>query len=249
MTSAGRLGCLGEPNFRRFFIAYTTSIVGSAMVPVALTFAVLNEGYRVADVSHVLAAETVPLVAFLMLGGVIADRLPRSITMVSADLARCVSEGILAVLLLTGTAPVWAMIGLAGVLGAGQAFFNPAMTGLMPETVAPDALQQANALRAVAGPARRRRGLGRDPCAARRRQHRRRARLDPHPPAPSPGGRHLRCRGLGPPHLPRGDSGPDRGDRCRSRRRRVRAVDVRNAVGDEPAAADPRRDPLPGQRL
>ena len=70
--------------------------------------------------------------------------------MVGADLVRFVSEGVLAILLLTGTAPVWAMIILAGVLGAGQAFFSPAMTGLMPDIVAPDGLQQANALRSVA---------------------------------------------------------------------------------------------------
>jgi MFS family permease len=150
VIAAARLGPLGERNFRLFFTAYTTSIVGSAMVPVALTFAVLNEGYRIADVSYVLAAETIPLVALLMLGGVLADRLPRSITMVGADLVRFVSQGIMAVLLLTGSAPVWAMIVLAGVLGAGQAFFNPAMTGLMPDIVADDDLQQANALRSVA---------------------------------------------------------------------------------------------------
>ena len=145
-----RFGLLAERNFRLFFVAYATSIVGSAMVPVALTFAVLNEGYRIADVSYVLAGETVPLVALLMLGGVIADRLPRSVTMVGADLARCASEGVLAILILTGTAPVWAMTVLAGVIGAGQAFFNPAMTGLMPEIVASAGLQEANALRSVA---------------------------------------------------------------------------------------------------
>ena len=52
-----------DRDVRLFLTAYATSIVGSAMVPVALTFAVLNEGYRVADVSYVLAAETVPLLS------------------------------------------------------------------------------------------------------------------------------------------------------------------------------------------
>ena len=148
-----RLGCLGERNARRFFAAYTTSIVGSAMVPVALTFAVLNQGYGIADVSYVLAAQGVPLIALLLLGGVVADRLPRSVTMVGADLVRLVSESLLAILLLAGSVPVWAMVLLAGVLGAGQAFFNPAMTGLMPEIVSSDSLQQANALRSFASSA------------------------------------------------------------------------------------------------
>ena len=73
---AGRLGVLGERNFRLFFTAYITSLVGSAMVPVALTFAVLDQGDGTAAVGYVLAAETVPLVVLLLLGGVVADRSP-----------------------------------------------------------------------------------------------------------------------------------------------------------------------------
>ncbi len=120
------------------------------MVPVALTFAVLNQGRGTADVGYVLAAETVPLVALLLIGGVIADRFPRRASMLAADGVRFVSEGVLAALLLTGSPPLWVFMVLAGVLGAGQAFFNPAMTGVMPEMVSADHLQQANALRGVA---------------------------------------------------------------------------------------------------
>jgi MFS family permease len=141
---------LGERNFRLFFTAYVTSLVGSAMVPVALTFAVLDQGDGTAAVGYVLGAETVPLVALLLLGGVVADRIPRRASMIGADLARFASEGLLAVLLLTGSSPLWTVLVLAGVLGAGQAFFNPAMTGLMPEMVSAERLQSANALRGVA---------------------------------------------------------------------------------------------------
>lgn len=148
--AARAFGCLRERNFRLFFIGYVTSIVGSAMVPIALTFAVLDGGHPVADVGYVLAAETVPLVVLLAFGGVVADRIPRPVAMIGADIVRGVSEATLAALLVTGAPPLWALIGLAGVLGAGQAFFNPAMTGLMPEIVAAESLQQANALRAVA---------------------------------------------------------------------------------------------------
>ena len=54
-----------------------------AMVPVALTFAVLNEGHGTADVGYVLAAETVPLVALLLVGGVVADRFGRRAAMLA----------------------------------------------------------------------------------------------------------------------------------------------------------------------
>jgi hypothetical protein len=70
--------------------------------------------------------------------------------MISADMLRCVSELVLAVLVLTGSPPLWVFMVLAGVIGAGQAFFNPALTGLLPLVASPGHLQQANALKGVA---------------------------------------------------------------------------------------------------
>ena len=153
-------GALAERDFRLFFTGYLTSYFGSQMVPVAVTFAVLNSGGTAADVGYVLAAETVPLVVFLLVGGGIADRLPRRAVMIGADLLRTVSQGLLAVLLLTGRPALWEFMVLLAVTGAGQAFFTPAMTGLIPQVVSPARLQQANALNglsqslgAVGGPA------------------------------------------------------------------------------------------------
>jgi MFS family permease len=146
----GRLGVLAERDFRLFFIGYSTSLAGSAMVPVALAFAVLQAGRGPADVGYVLAAQTLPLVVLLLVGGVVADRLSRRTVMIASDLARCASEALLAVLLLTGSPPLWLLMVLAGVLGAGQAFFAPALTGLIPLVTSPERLQQANALKGVA---------------------------------------------------------------------------------------------------
>ncbi|MBV9381726.1 MAG: MFS transporter [Streptosporangiaceae bacterium] len=145
-----RFGVLGERNYRLFFTGYTTSLVGAAMVPVALTFAVLQEGRPASDVGYVLAAETIPLVVLLLAGGVVGDRLSRRAVMISADLMRCVSELLLAALVITGSPPLWAFMVLAGVIGAGQAFFNPALTGLLPLIVSANRLQQANALKGLA---------------------------------------------------------------------------------------------------
>jgi MFS family permease len=145
-----RLGVLAERNFRLFIIGFGTSLVGSAMVPVALTFAVLQEGHSASDVGFVLAAEAIPLVCLVLIGGVIADYLSRRTVMIGSDGVRCVSELLLAALLLTGSPPLWVFILLAAVLGAGQAFFNPALTGLLPLVCSPGRLQQANALTGVA---------------------------------------------------------------------------------------------------
>jgi len=147
---ASRFGALCERNFRIFLAGYTASLVGSTMVPVALSFAVLDQGRPATDVGYVLAADSIPLVVLLLLGGVIADRVARRVSMLGSDLLRFASEGVLAGLLLSGTPPLWTTDRSRRVLGVGQAFFYPAMTGLMPELVSPAHLQQANALRGVA---------------------------------------------------------------------------------------------------
>ena len=155
-----RLGVLHERDIRLFFIGYTASLAGSSMVPVALSFAVLKSGHGPGAVGAVLAAETVPLVLFLLIGGAIADRIPRRTVMIAADVARLASETVLATLLATGRPPVTLMMALAAVLGVGQAFFNPAMTGLVPQLAKPEHLQDANALSGLAKAAARVSGPG-----------------------------------------------------------------------------------------
>ena len=155
-----RLGVLGERDIRLFFTGYTASLAGSSMVPVALSFAVLKSGHGSGAVGAVLAAETVPLVLLLLLGGAVADRLPRRAVMIAADVVRLASETVLAVLLATGRPPVLVMMALAAVLGIGQAFFNPALTGFVPQIATAERLQDANALSGLAKAAARVSGPG-----------------------------------------------------------------------------------------
>ena len=97
-----RLGPLGERGFRLFITGYATSVFGSTMTPVAVTFATLDAGGGAADVGYVLAAETIPLVLFLLAGGVVADRFSRRALMLASDLSQAASQLALAVLVLTG---------------------------------------------------------------------------------------------------------------------------------------------------
>ena len=145
-----RLGALADRNFRLFFIGHATSQLGTGMVGVALSFAVLDLTGSVSDLGLVLAAQTVPLVLFLLVGGTVADRLPRRAVMLVSDGARCVTQGTLAALLLTGHAQLWHLLALQFLGGTATAFFLPAVTGLTTQVVAPDRLQEANALRSLA---------------------------------------------------------------------------------------------------
>jgi MFS family permease len=144
------LAVLRVREFRLLFAAQAVSVVGDRLVPVALAFAVLRLGGGPTQVGLVLASRTVMLVAALLVGGVVADRVPRGRVMVAADVARCVTQGVLAALLLGGVASIGVVALLAGLTGAGTGFFNPASTGLLPAVVRPDRLQEANGLRATA---------------------------------------------------------------------------------------------------
>jgi MFS family permease len=147
VTSRGsRLGALVEREFRLLWIGQTASAAGDALIFVAVAFAVLQVGGSAADMGIVFAAFTVANVTLVLAGGVWADRLPRQLVMVACDVVRGVAEVIMAVLLLGGTAQVWHIaVGAAAIGGAG-AFFQPASTGLIPQTVSAGRLQQANAL-------------------------------------------------------------------------------------------------------
>jgi len=140
-------GALRERRFRLLWIGQTTSTLGDGLVPVALAFAViqtLDRGPTALGV--VLAAQTLPLVAFVLAGGVWADRLPRQMVMLVSDVVRGVVQATLAVLLLSGHAELWHLVVLVAIYGTAQAFFQPAATGLVPATISPARLQQANAL-------------------------------------------------------------------------------------------------------
>lgn len=140
------LGALSERPFRLLWIGQTTSVAGDALIPVAIAFAVLGIGGTATELGIVFAAFTVAHVALVLAGGVVADRLPRQLVMVACDLVRAVGEVVLAVLLISGSAQVWHLVVAAVVVGGASAFFLPASAGLIPQTVSPGRLQQANAL-------------------------------------------------------------------------------------------------------
>jgi MFS family permease len=141
-----RAGPLGQREFRFLFLGRTTSFVGNAFANVALAFAVLDLTGSKADLGFVLAARTIPQVLFLLVGGIWADRLPRHRVMVFSNVVSGLSQGVIAVLLLTGEAEVWQLAALGAINGLSAAFFFPAATGIVPQTVPQRLLQPANAI-------------------------------------------------------------------------------------------------------
>jgi MFS family permease len=147
MLSRSWLGALHERNFRLYFLGQLTSSIGTGMTSVALSFAVLALRHGSAsEVGAVLTAQVVPLVVFLLIGGVAADRLGRRRVMLSANVLRSVAQAALGAWILFGHPPFWGFLLLPALVGTGTAFFMPALTGLVPQIVSDARLNQANAL-------------------------------------------------------------------------------------------------------
>jgi hypothetical protein len=150
MLAGRRVTVFRERPFRLLFAARSISLVGDMVVPVALSFALLDLTGSATDLGLVLACRTAPLVVFLLPGGVWADRLPRQRMMVSADLIRCAAQGAVAALLVADVATVWEIGALQVLYGTADALFRPAATAIVPQVVGPESLQEANALLGLA---------------------------------------------------------------------------------------------------
>ncbi len=149
MRLAGRLGALEERQFRLLWMGQAVSAFGDGLYPVALAFAVVRLTGSAADLGLVFAAVLIPRVVLVLGGGVVADRFPRQRVMLGADVLRALMQGLTAGFLLSGGRSLWPLIALSVLYGAGDAFFQPAVTGLVPQTVRADRIQQANALLAL----------------------------------------------------------------------------------------------------
>ena len=141
------LTALRSRNFRLLWLSQSVSVIGDALVIVAIGLFVTRRTGSAADVAFVLAAYATPLVTFILIGGVVADRLPRQVVMVTSDLIRAALHATLAVLIATDTVRIWHMVVIGVLYGTAEAFFRPAYTGLIPQTVASDDdIQGAQAL-------------------------------------------------------------------------------------------------------
>src|SRR5580704_17626289 len=150
-----RVGVLEERNFRRFYVGFVTSLLGSSMSTVAIAWAVLDSRVNATGLGLVFTATVVPQVLLLPLAGAIADRLGRRRVMIGADVLRCAAQATLAVALDVGRPPLWLFVLLAWLGGMGTAFFTPALNALTVEIAPRDQLANANSLYGLAGSATR----------------------------------------------------------------------------------------------
>ncbi|MFC4017398.1 MFS transporter [Micromonospora sp. GCM10011542] len=132
--------------FRLLFLGRTVSAIGDAVVPAALTLAVLRATGSTAALAVVLAAAMVPRLLLLPLGGVVADRFDSRRVALLADVVRCATQLTVGVELLGGDPSLTTIVLASALGGTASAFAIPTASPLVAGTVDPAARQRANAL-------------------------------------------------------------------------------------------------------
>lgn len=148
---------LWDRRFTLYFTARTVSLIGDAMMPVAAALAV-GALYGISGVGFVLGTWTGTFVVLVLFGGVFADRLGARRMMVGADLARVLTQGVLAVAFFAGPPPFWLLVTMAALAGSAAAMFQPGVNGMVPLVArepqrANATLKVADALAQLLGPA------------------------------------------------------------------------------------------------
>ena len=138
-----------QPQFRLLFWGQLLSLIGDRVTFVAMPFAVLAAGGGTKEVGLVAAATAAPFLVFSLAAGVWADRIDRRTIMIVSDVTRLLCQALAGGLLVAGVAEPWQLAVIGLVYGSADAFFAPAVYGLLPQIVSPAHLQSANALRGL----------------------------------------------------------------------------------------------------
>jgi len=146
MPPVGPLAPLRHAPFRFLLSGRVVSMTGNAVAPIALAFAVLDLTGSALDLGIVVGGRSITTIVFILIGGVVADRLPRSVVMVASSTLAAASQAAVAALVLTHTATIPLLLALSCVNGLVSAFAFPAVSALVPQTVNDDERTQANAL-------------------------------------------------------------------------------------------------------
>jgi MFS family permease len=146
MATLALLRPLTIRDFRFLWTGMAVSLIGDGVFFVALAWQV----YLLSDSQSALAAVgvayTIPLVGFLLVGGIVSDRFDRRKVMIFGDVVRGVAVAGMAALSIAGVIELWHVVGLAVLFGVGEAFFAPAFGAVVPDIVPPHLILEANAL-------------------------------------------------------------------------------------------------------
>jgi MFS family permease len=143
-------------NVRQFALVWSgqaISQIGDRVFQIALAWWVLEKTGSAVAMGSVFIFSTLPLLLFLLIGGVLVDRLPRLWLMLLSDLVRAGVMIIISILAYRDTLTIWHIYLLIMVSGFAEAFFQPAYRALVPEITPETDLTSANSLTSLSSQA------------------------------------------------------------------------------------------------
>lgn len=151
---------LSTRHFTLLWAGQTVSRLGDSLYRIALAWWVLEKTGSAVAMGSVMIVSVLPLVITVLVGGTLADRLPRARVMLVSDVLRGCLVGLIAALALFGALELWMIYIAAATFGVVDAFFQPAYAAVVPEITPRESLPSANSLTSlsqqlaeVAGPA------------------------------------------------------------------------------------------------
>ena len=142
----GTFRALRERDFALLWSGQTISAFGDGIFTIALALAALQLDHDPIGLAYVLAARVVPSVCLALLGGVVVDRVPRRLAMLTSDSVRGLAVAVVAILVARGDLTLLELVVMSAVFGAADAFFGPASMAILPELLSGQLLVQGNAL-------------------------------------------------------------------------------------------------------
>ena len=137
---------LSSRPFALLWTGQAISSLGDGAFMTAVAWQVLMLTGSATAMGLILIAQTLPMILFLLLGGVVADRFPRKQVMLLSDASRAVAVLALALLAMTHMLQIWHLVALALFFGTVRGFFMPAYQAIIPQLVGKDELASANSL-------------------------------------------------------------------------------------------------------
>jgi MFS family permease len=139
-------GTLCRSKFTLLWAGQTVSRFGDNIFRVAFNIWLVQRTGSAGLLAATMLFSLAPEVLLLLVGGVASDRISKGSIVLACDVARGVAVGILAALAACNRLEIWIVWACNLVFGVSAAFFQPAYRSLIPELVAVEETNQANAM-------------------------------------------------------------------------------------------------------
>ncbi|HEV8654769.1 MAG TPA: MFS transporter [Candidatus Limnocylindria bacterium] len=146
---------LRHRDFRLLWSGQTLTLLGSFVSQVAYPFQILQLGGSAIELGALASIFTAASLVFLLLGGAIADRVPRRTLIIVTELGSGVITAVVSLLGYSGTLQIWHLYVAVALFGAAVSFSAPAIGAMIPELVPEEILVPGNAVRGLSRQASR----------------------------------------------------------------------------------------------